>query len=49
MKPIEKKEYRESLKVMKIDELVDIIIDQDKRLTIYEEKDRNNIKQGKGE
>jgi hypothetical protein len=29
--------------------LVEIIIDQDERLTIYEEKERYNTKQGKGE
>jgi len=45
----EKQEYREGLKVMKTDDLVDIIIDQDKRLAIYEKKERENIKQGKGE
>ena len=45
----EKQQYKQSFSVMTTDELMDIIIDQDKRLTIYEEKDRNNIKQGKGE
>jgi len=44
----EKQEYKEGLEVMTTNELVDIIIDQDKRLTIYEEKERDNIKQGKG-
>jgi len=32
---------------MKTNELVNIIIDQDERLTIYEKKERDNIKQGK--
>tara|TARA_A100000172_G_C2948619_1_gene78272 strand:- start:11 stop:160 length:150 start_codon:yes stop_codon:yes gene_type:complete len=44
----EKQEYKEGLEVMTTNELVNIIIDQDKRLTIYEEKERDNIKQGKG-
>jgi len=35
----EKQEYREGLKVMKTDDLVDIIIDQDERLAIYEKKE----------
>jgi hypothetical protein len=44
----EKQEYKKSLEVMTTNELVEIIIDQDERLAIYEEKERNNIKQGKG-
>tara|TARA_R110002012_G_scaffold55522_1_gene141744 strand:+ start:495 stop:650 length:156 start_codon:yes stop_codon:yes gene_type:complete len=43
----EKQEYKEALEVMKTNELVNIIIDQDERLSIYEEKERDNIKQGK--
>ena len=45
----EKQEYKEALEVMKTNELVNIIIDQDERLAIYEEKERYNTKQGKGE
>ena len=45
----EMKEYREGLEVMRTDELVGIIIEQDKRLALYEEKERNNHKQGKAE
>tara|TARA_R100000329_G_scaffold142849_1_gene126524 strand:- start:479 stop:628 length:150 start_codon:yes stop_codon:yes gene_type:complete len=45
----EMKEYREGLEVMRTDELVDIIIEQDKRLALYEEKERNDHKQGKAE
>ena len=40
-------EYREGLEVMSTDELIDIIIDQDERLTLYEKKERENLKQGK--
>ena len=39
----QKQEYKESLEVMKTNELVNIIIDQDERLTIYEKKERDNI------
>jgi|TARA_R100000084_G_scaffold28814_1_gene10455 hypothetical protein len=45
----EMKEYRESLEIMRTDELVDIIIEQDKRLALYEEKERNDHKQGKAQ
>ena len=45
----EMKEYKEGLEVMTTNELVNIIIEQDKRLTSYEEKERHNYKQGKGE
>lgn len=45
----EMKEYREGLEVMRTDELVDIIIEQDKKLAFYEEKERNDHKQGKAE
>ena len=48
------KEYREGLEVMRTDELVDIIIEQDKRLALYKKKiqlhlrrKRNDHKQGK--
>jgi len=44
----QKQEYKERLEVMTTDELVNIIIDQDERLAIYENKERDNIKQGKG-
>mgnify|MGYP003142398066 CR=1 FL=1 len=40
-------EYREALEVMKTDELINIIIDQDQRLTYYENKEREDLKQGK--
>tara|TARA_R100000455_G_C6143666_1_gene35761 strand:+ start:175 stop:330 length:156 start_codon:yes stop_codon:yes gene_type:complete len=43
----EDKQYRESLELMKTNDLVDIIIDQEKRLLMYEEKERENTKQGK--
>ena len=43
----EMQEYREGLKAMTTDELIDIIIDQDQRLTIYENKERKDLKQGK--
>jgi hypothetical protein len=43
----EMQEYREGLEAMTTDELIDIIIDQDQRLTIYEEKERKDLKQGK--
>ena len=43
----EMQEYREGLEAMTTDELIDIIIDQDQRLTIYENKERENWKQGK--
>ena len=43
------KEYRYGLEVMTTNELVNIIINQDKRLALYEKKERENIKQGKGE
>jgi hypothetical protein len=43
------KEYKEGLEVMTTDELVNIIIEQDKRLALYEEKERNDHKQGKAE
>ena len=45
----EMKEYKEGLEVMTTNELVNIIIDQDKRLTSYEEKERHDYKQGKAE
>jgi len=45
----EKEKLIENLEVMKTNELIDIIIDQDERLAIYEERERENIKQGKGE
>ena len=45
----EKEKLIEGLEVMKTNELIDIIIDQDERLAIYEERERENIKQGKGE
>ena len=45
----EMKQYRYGLEVMTTDELVNIIIQQDQRLALYEEKERENIKQGKGE
>ena len=45
----EKEKLIEDLEVMKTNELIDIIIDQDERLAIYEERERENIKQGKGE
>lgn len=43
----EMQEYREGLEVMTTDELIDIIIDQDQRLEMYEKKERENLKQGK--
>ena len=45
----EKEKLIEDLEVMKTNELIDIIIDQEERLEIYEEKERENIKQGKSE
>ena len=45
----EKEKLIEGLEVMKTNELIDIIIDQDERLAINEERERENIKQGKGE
>ena len=45
----EKEKLIEDLEVMKTNELIDIIIDQEERLEIYEEKERENIKQGKAE
>ena len=45
----EMKEYKEGLEVMTTNELVNIIIDQDKRLASYEEKERHDYKQGKAE
>ena len=45
----EMKKYRYGLEVMTTDELVGIIIEQDKRLALYEEKERENTKQGKRE
>tara|TARA_R100001591_G_scaffold9433_1_gene16044 strand:+ start:770 stop:919 length:150 start_codon:yes stop_codon:yes gene_type:complete len=45
----EMKEYKKGLEVMTTDELVNIIIEQDKRLISYEEKERHDYKQGKGE
>ena len=45
----EMKQYRYGLEVMTTNELVNIIIEQDKRLALYEEKERENIKKGKGE
>ena len=38
----QKQEYKELLEVMTTDELVNIIIDQDKRLAIYENKEGGN-------
>jgi hypothetical protein len=35
----EKQEYKEGLEVMTTNELVDIIIDQDEKLAIYEKKE----------
>ena len=49
MEKKEMKEYKEGLEVMTTNELVNIIIEQDKRLTSYEEKERHDYKQGKGE
>ena len=45
----EMKEYKEGLEVMTTNELVNIIIDQDKRLASYEAKERHDYKQGKAE
>ena len=45
----QKQKLIENLEVMNTNELIEIIIDQDERLAIYEEKKRENIKQGKGE
>ena len=45
----QKQKLIEDLEVMKTNELIDIIIDQEERLEIYEEKERENIKQGKAE
>ena len=49
MEKKEMKEYKEGLEVMTTNELVNIIIDQDKRLASYEEKERHDYKQGKVE
>jgi|5B_taG_2_1085324.scaffolds.fasta_scaffold126772_1 hypothetical protein len=45
----EMKQYKHGLEVMTTEELVNIIIEQDQRLAFYEEKERENIKQGKAE
>ena len=49
MKNKSMKEYKEGLEVMTTNELVNIIIDQDKRLASYEAKERHDYKQGKAE
>ena len=43
----EDKQYRKSLELKKTNDLIDIIIDQEERLSMYEEKERENTKQGK--
>lgn len=42
-----KEQLRQGLEVMRTDELIDIIIEQDRKIMIYEEQERKNTKQGK--
>ena len=46
---MKEKEIKESLKLLKQWELIDMIVDMEKTITKYEDKKRHNVKQGKAD
>ncbi len=46
---MKEEEIKEDLDLLKRWELIDIIIDMEKTITKYEEKERHNAKQGKAD
>ena len=46
---MKEKEIKESLKLLKQWELIDMIVDMEKTITKYEEQERHNVKQGKAD
>ena len=43
------KEIKEKLDLLKKDELIEMVIDMEKTITKYEDKERHNTKQGKAD